>query len=230
MMRSSMGFRAKRELLAQVVPRYHQANQREKSIILNELVAATGYARKYAIRLLSQPSSLATKEIRRPRQRRYGKAVQEALAVAWNAANGICAKRLVPFLPELVPSLEEHGHLALTEEVRSQLLTISPATADRILAQFRPEVRRHRTTTKAGPLLKHQVPVRTFADWSDTQPGFFEMDTVAHCGSRAEGAFLWSRHIPVESCADGCGHRLDRVSSATSSKSGCRYPGTREGA
>lgn len=155
-MRSTMGFRAKRELLAQVAPRYHQASEREKTIILNELVATTGYARKYAIRLLSQPSSLATKEIRRPRKRRYGKEVQAALAVAWNAANGICAKRLVPFLPELVPSLEEHGHLSLSEEVRSQLLAISPATADRILAQFRSEDRRGRATTKAGPLLKHQ--------------------------------------------------------------------------
>lgn len=41
-------------------------------------------------------------------------------------------------------------------------------------------------------LLKHQVPVRTFADWNETQPGFFEVDVVAHCGTNAEGMFLWS--------------------------------------
>jgi len=41
-------------------------------------------------------------------------------------------------------------------------------------------------------LLKHQVPVRTFADWNETQPGFFEVDMVAHCGTNAEGMFLWS--------------------------------------
>ena len=191
-MRSTMGFNAKRQLIAQVAPRYHHANQRDKTIILNELVAATGYARKYAIRLLSQPTSLATREIRRPRQRRYGKEVQEALALAWNAANCICAKRLVPFLPELIPTLEEHGHLQLTDEVRQQLLNISPATADRILAPLRSDAGRSISTTKAGPLLKHQIPVRTFADWNETQPGFFEMDAVAHCGCRAEGSFLWS--------------------------------------
>jgi hypothetical protein len=39
-------------------------------------------------------------------------------------------------------------------------------------------------------LLKHQVPVRTFADWTDSRPGFMEADLVAHCGCSAEGAFL----------------------------------------
>jgi hypothetical protein len=34
------------------------------------------------------------------------------------------------------------------------------------------------------------VPVRTFADWNEIQPGFFEADLVAHCGHSAEGAFL----------------------------------------
>lgn len=188
-----MSFHAKRELLLQIAPRYREANEREKTNILDEFVAATGYARKYAIRLLNQPESLVIKEIKRPRARRYGKEVQAALTVAWTAANCICGKRLVPFLPELVQSLEAHGHLSLTDDVRTLLLTMSPATADRILAELRPDGRRHgATTTKSGPLLKHQVPVRTFADWNDAQPGFFEMDLVAHCGTSVAGIFLWS--------------------------------------
>ena len=48
------------------------------------------------------------------------------------------------------------------------------------------------STTKSGKLLKHQVPVRTFTDWNDAAPGFFEADLVAHCGSSAEGSFLYS--------------------------------------
>jgi hypothetical protein len=188
-----MSFASKRELLVQVAPRYRKVGNPEKTVILDQFVAATGYARKYAIRLLQQPMPLASKEIRRPRERRYGKEVQEALAIAWTAANCICGKRLVPFLPELVPLLEGHGHLVLTEEVRSQLLAISPATADRILSALRPEARRRgTTTTRSGLLLKQQVPVRTFADWNEAQPGFFEGDVVAHCGNSAEGLFLWS--------------------------------------
>ncbi|KKK47973.1 hypothetical protein LCGC14_3149800, partial [marine sediment metagenome] len=131
--------------------------------------------------------SLVTKEIRRPRERRYGKEVQAALAVAWTAANCICGKRLVPFLPELVRSLEDHGHLSLAGAVRSQLLAMSPATADRILAELRPEDRRRgATTTKAGLLLKHQVPVLCSAH-RDT--GLVACSTaLVECGQLFPGA------------------------------------------
>jgi hypothetical protein len=155
-------------------------------------LAATGYDRKYALRLLAHPPS-TPRPIRRPRTPRYGPAVQEALATAWAAANFICGKRLVPFLPTLVASLEQHGHLALSEEVRAQLLALSPATADRTLRRWRQaEHPRGVGTTKRGPLLKHQVPIRTFADWAEASPGFCEADLVAHCGSDASGAFLYS--------------------------------------
>ncbi len=34
--------------------------------------------------------------------------------------------------------------------------------------------------------------MRTFADWAGTEPGFVKADLVAHCGQRAEGAFLYT--------------------------------------
>jgi len=117
--------------------------------------------------------------------------VQHALEIAWAAANCIGTRRLVPFLPKLVPILERHGHLTLTDAVREQLLAISPATADRLLQPARAAGQpRGVSTTKAGSLLKRQIPIRTFADWDDTTPGFFEADLVAHCGDRPDGAFL----------------------------------------
>jgi hypothetical protein len=111
-----MSFRAKRELLVQVAPRYRAARHGERSAILDEFIAVTGYDRKYAIRVLVGPIQPPA-PIRRPRRADYGREVQEALASAWLAANGICAKRLVPFLVELIPTLERHGHLSLTDEV-----------------------------------------------------------------------------------------------------------------
>jgi len=190
---SRMSFRAKRELLLQVSTRYQGASHRQKSIILDEFIAATGYARKYAIRLLTRPAPPPTTVIARPRARRYGPAVQEALRVTWMAANGICGKRLVPFLPELVSSLERHGHLQLADEVRAQLLELSPATADRLLRPARQaQSPRSLATTRPGALLKRQIPIRTFAGWDEAQPGFVEADLVAHCGQRAEGAFLYT--------------------------------------
>jgi len=150
-----MSFHAKRELLAQVAPRYRDATGSRKSHILNEFVAATGYARKYAIRLLGGPITSPVKPITRPRARRYGKDIQAALATAWAAADYVCTKRLAPFLPELVASLERHGHLALTDEARAQLLSISPATADRLLQPLRKrDQARGISTTTAGTLLK----------------------------------------------------------------------------
>jgi hypothetical protein len=185
-----MSFQAKRELLAQVAPRYRKARGGQKSRILDEFLAATGYQRKYAIRLLRQPPPFSP-AMKRPRARRYGPPVQDALKIAWAAANFICSKRLVPFLPEVVPVLERHGHLQLEDEVRGQLLPMSVSTAERLLAAIRRQEQPHgRSTTKSGVLLKRQIPVRTFNDWNETQPGFFEGDLVAHCGWSIEGEFL----------------------------------------
>ena len=191
-MRSSMSFVAKRELLVQVAPRYREATRSEKTAILDEFTAATGYSRKYAIRLLTKPIS-CPEPIKRSRPRVYGPEAQDALACAWSAANFICGKRLVPFLPELVASLERHGHLVLDDDVRGQLLGLSAATADRILQPLRVgSSGRGKSTTKAGRLLKHRVPVRTFAEWDDVQPGFFEADSVVHCGTSVQGTYLRS--------------------------------------
>src|SRR6266571_1366502 len=156
-----MSFRAKRELLVQVAARYRAARHGQRSVILDEFVAVTGYERKYAIRLLLGPIQ-PPQPIRRPRAAHYGAEVQEALASAWTAANGICGKRLVPFLRELIPCLERHGHLNLSDRVRQQLLSLSPATADRLL---RPLRQPHGwTTTRPGRLLKQHIPVRTFTE------------------------------------------------------------------
>ena len=194
-MRSHLSFRSKRELLLQIAPRYREASAALKTVILDEFVAATGYARKYAIRLLSHPAAPKL-TIERPRAPHYGPEVQQALHLAWTAANHICAKRLIPFLPTLVDSLERHRHLHLSEEGRTQLLSMSPATADRILQPFRKQERHGISTTRSGTLLKKQIPVRTFHDWNETKPGFMEADLVAHCGLHADGSYLYTLTLP----------------------------------
>ena len=47
-----MTSKSKRELLHAIRPRYLRANRSGKATILDEFCAATGYHRKYAIRLL----------------------------------------------------------------------------------------------------------------------------------------------------------------------------------
>lgn len=196
-MRHRMSLRARRELLVSTAPRYATASKSEKQKILDEFTASTGYHRKYAIRLLRQPGERAPRsppqvEPSRPkrRARRYTPEVQAALVSVWEAANRICSKRLVPFLPELVTALECHGHLCVSETTRQRLLSISPATVDRLLYEVRQRSRRGHSTTKPGSLLKGQIPVRTFADWDENRPGFSEADLVAHCGTRTSGSYL----------------------------------------
>jgi hypothetical protein len=117
--------------------------------------------------------------------------VQHALKITWAATNFICAKRLVPFLPELVPVLEHHGHLRLEDEVRELLLAMSVSTAKRLLAATRRQEQPHgRSTTESGVLLKRHIPVRTCNDWNETKPGFCEGDLVSHCGPSVGGEFL----------------------------------------
>jgi hypothetical protein len=69
---------------------------------------------------------------------------------------------------------------------------MSPATADRILQPYRKQQRHGISTTRSGTLLKKQIPVRTFNDWNETTPGFMEADLVAHCGTQAEGSYLYT--------------------------------------
>jgi hypothetical protein len=185
-----MSQRSKKELLEAIRPRYLKANKPTKERILDELVASTGYHRKYAIRVLKHGSR--AKGLKKPgRKKEYQGAVVAALTTVWEICGRICSKRLQPYLPEIVTVLERHQELLLPEDVKAQLLKISRATIDRCLAPARFEEKRHGlSTTKPGTLLKKAIPIRTFADWDDARPGFVEVDLVAHCGGSVEGQFL----------------------------------------
>jgi len=188
-----MSLASRRELLEVVAPRYRTAHGQERSRILEEFVASTGYHRKYALRLLNHPLSKAPARKHRQRVRHYPLAVQQALISCWHVANGICSKRLVPYLPELVAVLERQGELRLNGETKHLLLALSPATADRLLRVERQRSRPHGLgTTKPGTLLKASIHIRIFADWDDVRPGFAEVDLVAHCGDSTQGEYVHS--------------------------------------
>jgi hypothetical protein len=185
----SMSLSARKELLASIRQKYRDSSWMDKRKILDGFVAATGYDRKHAIQLMN-----STAEPEKPKQRlacqKYDEQTRQALYSVWYTANQICSKRLVPFLPELVGAMERHGHLRIPAEVRTRLLSISPATVDRLLRPEREMIKQGVSTTRPGNLLKHQIQVRTFADWDDVTPGFLEADLVAHCGGNTNGAFL----------------------------------------
>jgi hypothetical protein len=172
--------------------RYTKATKKEKQTILNEFTHLTGYNRSYAARTLRrEPRDGRLRKARRVRSRIYTDEVLVVLRKVWYVADMICGKRLKPFLPELAGRLEYFNELTLSPECKERLFSMSPATIDRLLAKERKKLSlKGRTTTKPGTLLKHQIPIRTFADWDDARPGFLEIDLVAHDGGSSSGDFI----------------------------------------
>jgi Integrase core domain len=180
----------RKELLAAVITRYRAAPTTEKARILDEFTAVTGYHRKHAIRLLNSDAPLARS--RAPRSRLYDEAVQQALILLWEAGDRLCGKRLKALIPILISAMERHGHLDLHPSVKERLLQVSAASIDRLLSGTRRHIdgkrRRH---SGIGVAIRRAVPVRTFSDWGDPPPGFFEVDMVEHCGgSKTDGTFV----------------------------------------
>jgi hypothetical protein len=162
----------------------------EKTKILDEFIAIAGCHRKHAIRLLTGVDPV-TRDAPKLGRRVYSEAVREALIVLWEASDRICGKRLKVILPVLISALERHGHFALDPDVRQLLLAASPATIDRLLAPIRGSAGRRRKRRSASKSSR-SIPIRTFADWNEPEPGFLEVDFVAHGGDSMQGTFLWS--------------------------------------
>jgi len=200
---------------------YRKATKKVKGQILDQVVKSTGYTRWYARwvmrhqgrRVEVQPGIVLEGDrrvsCRREYTPRYGPAVVKALTKIWEILDCICGKRLVGALPEVVPRLVAFKEIRITKAVQRQLLHLSAATIDRLL---KPERARYtlkaRGRTKPGTLLKHQVPVRTFSDWDEAQPGFFEMDLVGHDAGVGAGDYCqtldmtdvatgWSEQVAV---------------------------------
>lgn len=175
----------RKELVEALRVRYSSAATRDKVKILDEFVALTGYHRKHAIRVLRK--EVTSKEAR-ARNRLYDEAVHQALTVLWEAADRVCGKRLKALIPMLVDAMERHGHLDLDPVVKSKVLQVSAATIDRVLADARSHIDgKRRRRSGVGAAIRRSIPVRTFADWRDPAPGFFEIDMVEHCGGSQTG-------------------------------------------
>jgi len=181
----------RRELIETVAARYRAAGRKQKKEILDEFVRVTGFHRKHAIRVLKKAPRQESPEPRQ-RARIYNEAVREALTIVWEGADRICGKRLRQVIAGLVDAMERHGHLQLDATVRESLLSMSAATMDRLLTAVRDTSKQGRRRTMINTQLRKSIAVRTFGDWQDPGPGFFEMDMVLHCGRSTVGSYVHS--------------------------------------
>jgi hypothetical protein len=170
------------QYLKQLKSRYRKSTRKEKSAMLDEYVKTTGHNRKYASSLLSGRRITGRRPIRRPRRAMYGGEEREALLILSELFDGINSRRLRAAMDVELPGLCHSGALQVSPACFQRLLCISPATIDRLLAGRRPQVRSARGYTKPGTLLKHQIAVRTWADWDEDRPGFCELDLADHSG------------------------------------------------
>ena len=190
--RIQVGPQAIEEYLRRMRERYETAPRAAKGRLLDEVCEVTRYHRKAVIRLLRRPAGP-------PRRRRGGPAVQygpdvvAVLRAIWTAAGYPWSVRLKALLPLWLPWARRR--LRMTEALEAQVRRISSRQIDRCLrADKRTLRRRQYGRTKPGTLLKHQIPLKTDR-WDVQEPGFTEIDLVAHAGDRADGEFLHSLNL-----------------------------------
>jgi len=188
-----MSATSRKEVLEQARARYGFRGREGRSRLLDEVCALCGYERKYASKLLRgrRPLSGESGRARGGSPRRYAEAERAVLKAIWFKAEQPCGKRLHAALPIWLPHYEKRDG-KLSRSLRHNLLAISPATIDRLLAPCRASLgSRGRCGTSPGTLLRSQIPVRT-EHWDVSAPGYIEADSVAHCGQSMAGGFCWT--------------------------------------
>lgn len=168
---------------------YKKAGRKERGRILKEVIRITGYYKTHACELLNNPPKKKA-VIRRYRPSRYLEILPQ-LKKLWGVSSFACGKILVPAIPELLESLLRFKEIKVNRHDKKLLLQISAATVDRLLKVDRKRLEiKGRSGTKPGTLLKHQIPVRIFTPWDEQQPGFIEIDLVAHCGETLMDTYI----------------------------------------
>lgn len=192
-----LDMRTRKVLVAKLQDRYRRGDKRSKGKLLDEFVALTDYSRCYARRVLREGhkgNSVGSFERHlkgdQGRRKKYTCEVLGALKKIWGILNFPCGKRLVAIMQEVIRVLEKWGELRCTKDVKALLAEMSASTADRLLRAERKKLQlKGRSGTKPGSLLKHKIPIRTFADWDNAKPGFLQIDLVGHEGGNSRGDF-----------------------------------------
>lgn len=180
---------------------YLKAGKVDKGRILDQVVGVTGWSRDNARRQLRRavirpgPGRQVAVRARKPRAPKYSYDALKVLQKVWAASGGQCGKYLAASMRLQLDGLERHGELVdgrdrYSSAVRAELLAMSAATIDRCLktAKAKDQISGV-STTKPSLLLRNSILVRKAGDEVEAEPGFFEGDTVAHCGPTLKGEF-----------------------------------------
>jgi hypothetical protein len=175
--------------------RYRRAPKTMKTQILDELCAATGYHRQYAIAQLNHMEDAEPffKKISRTRKRHYTQDVLAVIEKIWEEADYPWSVRLKVILKLWLPWIRRRYALSSLQETK--ILRIGARTIDRYLSPKRRNLRRRLYgRTKPGTLLRHQIPIKC-ESWQEIDPGHLELDTVSHSGENSSGTFAYTLNL-----------------------------------
>lgn len=193
---------ARVEITKKYATAYRQATKPDKGRILDTVTEITGWnrdhARRQLVKRLHQPpgraaATVAVIDRRKTKARKYSYDATRVLQHVWALSGGQCGKYLAASMTDVLDSLEKHDTLApgqsrYSHTVREELEHMSAATIDRYLAPAKAGVPiRGRSTTRPGQILRNSITIRKTSDEVEEEPGFFEGDTVAHCGPTLQG-------------------------------------------
>lgn len=198
---------ARFEITKKYAKAYAAAPKKGKSQILDQVVQITGWNRDHArqqltARLRQAPgravATVAVIDRHTTKPRKYSYDALLVLQKVWATTGGSCGKYLAPAMTDWLDAMEAEGALIpgqdrYSVEVRAELEAMSAATIDRYLAPARAtDPIRGKSTTTPATLLRNSITIRKAGDEVDAEPGFFEVDTVAHCGPTVKGEYARS--------------------------------------
>lgn len=230
---SELSMAARAEITAKYARAYRGTFKRDEGLLLDEVMAVMGWSRDHARRRLAGAARPRAAGPRwRQRSRKYSPDSVTVLHRVWAVSGGSCGKCIAAAMTALPDALERHhelvpgaGHYSLS--VRVELEAMSAATIDRYLAPARArDPLRGRSLTRGTGLLCSSITVRRAGDEAETVPGFFEGDTVGHCGPTAWGEFARTLNLTDVDCGWCSPGRCARTRTSTSSPAWTR-PSTR---
>jgi transposase InsO family protein len=203
-----LNMKEKQAVTRELKSRYQKATKKEKRALLDEFTRLTGYHRKSAVRLLSaRPAKtlllyadgMAVKlkpGRKRPANRKgkrvYTDEVIAALALVWTFFWYKCGKILAPLMRSQMRYIAQWPAFGVTDAIAEKLIHISPASIDRYLKKDKEALRlKGKSLTKPLDSLKSRIPIRTFYSSAErNMPGFWQIDTVHHCGQSTFGQYI----------------------------------------
>lgn len=179
---------------------YRGASKKEKGRVLDCFCESTGLSRATARRYLTSDVTgnpgVVRIDYRKARATKYSTVAKRTLQRVWVLSGCQCGKYLAVSMRVWLDSLETHEELVIgragySPKIRDELLGMSASTIDRYLRPLRASVKlKGVSTTKPGALLRNSIKIRKAGDEIADEPGFFEIDTVTHCGPSLKGEFV----------------------------------------